>query len=1777
MLEEIQENELATPDKMKKSWKSKIENKTLEPSDLVNYFQKAAPYFLTISRKDNEIGTCLFDVDGAKSAIIDIVQEIILGNRWEDTLTKLKDSNNVSSVCGNIFKNGEPTYSCRECSMDPTCVLCATCFKKSTHRNHKYKMSTSYGGGCCDCGDPEAWKKEYFCEDHAPVEKPEIDSLVTDETKEICGIVFRAILAYCVAQLQIDSDTNIPDIDSDTNNLEDVYCTLLYNDETHTFDQVINTLTSIVKCEQKEAVEYVTSIDRDGRSVVKCATFNACMKLKNEIEKKGIRSTLSGNTKIQPLKVAIFHKNTVACQSFALQLLHWFQEFISYSAKFRSVFCEIVLTSNTSTNYSLRQILLYDIKLWKTARSAWHRLIISGMLMEYENKKELAISFTKVYTNIMQDFLRDDHYHSYSVVSLSVQLFTVPTIAHHLIAQESAFFKLMHTYYSECIEKYIKSKTLVFPKNAATTFNKRAHFIITDLKYLLTFKPEIWSQDLRLGFLHGIQIVLRLLKCMQGMDSVTRQVGQHMEYEPEWESAFTLHIKLSALITAIIEWCSTDKVILIKVYRMVLSALNETKFIVSDVIPEVKELAEHSANCLMYDVSSKPVSIHLPLTRLLAGLYTNLQKFNLTFHNVSTTSDKPSVEQIIEPVLCTRTMISQVYAGMWRRNGYSLLNQLYFYRNVKCRSEMLDRDIVILQMGASLIESNEFLIHVMSKFNLLQWTEENFKPSSVNSEEDTIRQIVNIIDEFLELLIVVIGERYVPGVGQVTDDDRIKKEIIQQLCIKPLSHSELNKALNDEHNGGHDNDIEPVIHEIATFEKPTSAERKGVYKLKDEYYNDFNMFFYHYTREEKSKSEEMQRQRHKNKSELICCPPPKLPILTEPFIMIANLLHCDVMLLIMKNVLKLSGDLNCQTFSEGHLQKILHLIGYAIQEEESGSYPFLQFMERSTKQNLLPLMEDLLTSSRVDSQRDFLIWTIKKYKDQQLKNSSQSEPQESGPSSVPTTSENDTQMETEQAMKERRAKLAALRREKLLADMAKAQKSFITSNAEHFKDDIKVEDDSSMEWQTSIEEVKTTACIGNDRQITHNDAETSTCILCSEEAINNRSCMVYPAFIQKSNVLGHHKAASAEEDIQNPDTELRASPYINSCGHEMHLNCWQEYFNNEMLKEHRRPFRTRSPSIFNIDKKQFLCPLCRFLSNSVLPIIPPLSTLHDNKSKCVTDAFTFDLWFQLMTNYIDSLQFIGNDFKILQANSHVREEIQKNYRECVVGFLKEHCDFNPTAVDEYPLHIDAETNRISKDFMTATKKISPTSGDLDDLDLYTYASNTCAYTIEALEMFMRATDKPLTEMSVRYRKCIAGLVRLCGYYGRMNFESLKEKETPSIMVSYYSLLLCTREVYDSLFGRKPEHSILQWDVFNMMISLLFLTRPVLFPQNQQYLIVRGDSLDFTIFNTMFAVNLLKILIMVKLDDEAQFMDYEDEEEEEEKANLELSAEELNMISLYEKFNIHRSSDASDIEYRSKLRRQLIQTLKDQSRTFLRCSCILFHFLTEVPLPDEMSQLGCDTFEIMADYLNLNKNVTTYFADSTMLKFLQQCAQHNNVAIYKAKLNTSDASLESIIEPNPKVRLLRELPEDYSDLMNSVSLFTCRNNEREDSRNPTMCLVCGEILCSQTYCCQREINKATVGACNYHTEVCGLGAGIFLRIRDAEVVLLGQNTGCFLSAPYLDDYGETDQGLRRGNPLHLCHESYKKLQQIWLSHSIHEEIARKTESQAHIFQIQWAHL
>lgn len=56
----------------------------------------------------------------------------------------------------------------RNCGLDDTCVFCSKCFHATNHDGHDILFSVSPGsGGCCDCGDPEAWKVPLQCKIHS--------------------------------------------------------------------------------------------------------------------------------------------------------------------------------------------------------------------------------------------------------------------------------------------------------------------------------------------------------------------------------------------------------------------------------------------------------------------------------------------------------------------------------------------------------------------------------------------------------------------------------------------------------------------------------------------------------------------------------------------------------------------------------------------------------------------------------------------------------------------------------------------------------------------------------------------------------------------------------------------------------------------------------------------------------------------------------------------------------------------------------------------------------------------------------------------------------------------------------------------------------------------------------------------------------------------------------------------------------------------------------------------------------------------------------------------------------------------------------------------------------------------------------------------------------------------------------------------------------------------------------------------------------------------------
>lgn len=94
-------------------------------------------------------------------------------------------------------------------------------------------------------------------------------------------LILPALLLYSFELTANELDRHLPssltlheDKNADDQIGYPLFCTVLYNDETHTFDLVIQTLTRALQCSKKDAIEFATTIDREGRSIVKVGGFN---------------------------------------------------------------------------------------------------------------------------------------------------------------------------------------------------------------------------------------------------------------------------------------------------------------------------------------------------------------------------------------------------------------------------------------------------------------------------------------------------------------------------------------------------------------------------------------------------------------------------------------------------------------------------------------------------------------------------------------------------------------------------------------------------------------------------------------------------------------------------------------------------------------------------------------------------------------------------------------------------------------------------------------------------------------------------------------------------------------------------------------------------------------------------------------------------------------------------------------------------------------------------------------------------------------------------------------------------------------------------------------------------------------------------------------------------------------------------------------------------------------------------------------------------------------
>ncbi|KAF5180992.1 E3 ubiquitin-protein ligase, partial [Thalictrum thalictroides] len=133
------------------------------------------------------------------------LQWLMFENEPRATLKNLANTSvNQRGLCGAVWGNDDIAYRCRTCENDSTCAICVPCFQNGNHKDHDYSLMYT-GGGCCDCGDVTAWKREGFCSKHKGAEQ--IQPLA-EETANCVGPVLDVILNYWKEKL-LFTQTNI--------------------------------------------------------------------------------------------------------------------------------------------------------------------------------------------------------------------------------------------------------------------------------------------------------------------------------------------------------------------------------------------------------------------------------------------------------------------------------------------------------------------------------------------------------------------------------------------------------------------------------------------------------------------------------------------------------------------------------------------------------------------------------------------------------------------------------------------------------------------------------------------------------------------------------------------------------------------------------------------------------------------------------------------------------------------------------------------------------------------------------------------------------------------------------------------------------------------------------------------------------------------------------------------------------------------------------------------------------------------------------------------------------------------------------------------------------------------------------------------------------------------------------------------------------------------------------------------------------------------------------
>ncbi|SCV71410.1 BQ2448_2998 [Microbotryum intermedium] len=1566
---------------------------------------------------------------------------------------------------------------------------------------------------------------------------------------------------------------------------------VLWNDEKHSFEQVIDQVTRATGVSRKRAAAMAQEIDTHGRAIVVNSNDPARL-----VVIARVISAIDLAVTVR-LSTETFYEQVVG------ELIDMLRDLTNVDVGGKgSVLTETIAKiflqpyGGDEATTRFQKLVQADAKLWKDARKNLSEFYVFLLGVSSSVKSELSIQFARMYSSIAETYLLADREPENSIIFFGVQVFTTPSVAARLTSEYaflSHLISILYSFFTEQFDPAHNRRRLTLPPNPtiwridpeSAAFKQKRYFqIFSDLNHL------IQSKDVKKLICVNPQLVLDLsafLDLFTSMNPNVRAVDTHIEYESDaWVTAFNATIQLGKLARAFgesFEHAST--------FQLVQGLINLLGRMARNMLFETIEWAGQAYKVPAFKVANSPVSFHHPLGWLFAEMCKHTEKLDpAALRQIGLDSLGDLVTRIqghatfltsMDHPLRAVVLVAQIRAGLWVRNGFGIRAQQLHYKEYSLHENTYDQDVYFLQTSLIIVDPSHVFATLLARFDVHDWLAQadlsqvahpNYEPS----------QAMMMVEELLYLLIVLVSDP--THVAGLPSEQVLRRELIHNLSLGPTTFSDLMRRTSERF--ADDPMLERVLSEVSNFKGPVGISDQGTYSLRPEFYTQVNPYFSRFSRNQREEADKIVRGQLKKQSKASEEPvivPTRLEIQSGPFVDLAKALESEALLSTAFHALRTGRGRGESLFSEVVLDEALHLVMLALVERPHAlaAYALKPQMEEASVDptvkpdtTLVHVLVKLEEDERIKSVRPKAKWCLDRLTDLL------------GASVQALRTVVDDSAGVAKATLDKKRLAAKARQAAILKKFQQQQASFLASAEANEADEARDEDDE-MALESATEEVK---------------PSLGSCIVCQDNLDDSKSFGTL-AFIQVSNLI---RETGSDWDIEeevlkapvnldrdashlrpfgiashrvgvHPDDESgdglgRAwehntvtGLHASACGHMMHFECFKTYYKSIETRHLTQPMRCHPE---NTQRREFVCPLCKTLGNTLLPTTIASEALSTVGESAFDEAWVRSLFdvFHLEegTNQLDSTREVQEGLKYVQVlgleGMHL---LPWKIASKIAGPIDD-----PAPELRMAVRLFSTIDPLAQEaFGKAPRRERDAARRSLPHDLLTY-------TIESLEIAARGQSNEIGLDGVAVSEATGRMLRCMFYAMRLlvDVPSVYRRLPPS--THFNTLNAVKLAVFSHIGGSFNPSWSAELPLFSLNPLATLIETAAVAPEYFHHVIAFA-------YYTELVQTYLKIICYGSYSVETA---YKLMPRAIEGVVDETVEGECLLLAHIERF-FSESYDQEPHDRAEML--QLGKCLYSHTLPFLRQASILHRTLfgnstsvtstagserSEYSRLLELLQVR-DPSSVLLHDSSASYPEARYFQNHIHALRTQMHKGHSPVPIELTRSLTAlkSQNLRYAISPprlhHPTIYELAGLPRQLDTLV-AASLATPCNSCGLVSDSPALCLLCGDFVCAQSFCCMDSDDEAQHGECNSHMWACGGTVGIYYMVKRNSLLYLYTDKGSFATPPYLDSHGEVDLGGRRSRnqyPQYLHKGRYDEVRKLWLNHALPTVVARKLDA------------